>query len=287
MNVQPPANGLTPLAAPEPVPRLLRDLVHERTGIYFEPDRFDTLVEKLESRALARGCQSYLDYYYILKYGDDNAEEWRRVMDAFSVQETYFWRELDQIRALVDEIVPAWFKRTHAPLRIWSAACATGEEPYSIVMALNEAGWGAHPIQVYGSDASEAALEKARGAVYRERSFRALPVDLRRKYFHPVANGSELSRDIASRVRFHQANLVSPAAIAELANAHVIFCRNVFIYFSVPAIARVAASFAARMQADGHLFIGASESLVKISDRFELGEIGKAFVYRRTQGTSA
>jgi chemotaxis protein methyltransferase CheR len=275
------ADALSALTIPEPVPQLLRDLIHERMGIYFEPERFDALLDKLHARAVAQGCQSYLDYYYRLRYDSDNATEWRRVMDAFSVQETYFWREFDQIRVLVDVLVPGWFRTRLTPLRIWSAACATGEEPYSIAIALEEAGWGGHPIEVWGSDASEAALEKARTGVYRERSFRALPPELREKYFRPVPTGYELNRDIASRVRFRWANLVAESDIAELATSPVVFCRNVFIYFSPAAIARVAAALARHMPADGHLFLGASESLVRVTEEFELGEIGTAFVYRR------
>ncbi len=275
------ATAMSPIAIPEAVPRLLRDLIHERTGIFFEPERFGMMMEKLQGRALAHGCQSFLDYYYILKYEENNRDEWRRVMDAFSVQETYFWRELDQIKALVDVVVPEWFKHNQLPLRIWSAACATGEEPYTIVMALHEAGWGAHPIEVYGSDASEAAIEKARAGIYRERSFRALPAALRQRYFQPAAGGDAINPDLAARVRFHRANLVEPAEISELARAEVIFCRNVFIYFSNAAIARVAKSFAARMPPRGHLFIGASESLLRIAPQFEISEIQQAFVYRR------
>lgn len=274
-------NPTAPIAVPEPVPQLLRDLIHERTGIFFESDRLDTMLEKLQGRATAHGCQSFLDYYYLLKYEENNDAEWRRVMDAFSVQETYFWREFDQIRALVDVVVPEWFKRNTTPLRIWSAACATGEEPYTIVMALHEAGWGAHPIEVCASDASEAAIEKARAGIYRERSFRVLPLELRQRYFRPVAGGYEINRDIAARVRFQRANLVVPAEIMEFASARVIFCRNVFIYFSSASIKRVAASFASRMPENGHLFIGASESLMKVSPDFELSEIKQAFVYQR------
>ncbi len=274
-------NAPPPIAVPEPVPQLLRDLIHARTGLFFEPERFATMLEKLQGRAAAHGCQSYLDFYYILKYGENNDAEWRRVMDAFSVQETYFWREFDQIRALVDVVVPEWFKRNTTPLRIWSAACATGEEPYTIVMALHAAGWGSHPIDVCASDASEAAIEKARAGIYRERSFRVLPPELRPRYFRPVAGGWEINRDIADRVRFQRANLVVPAEIADFASARAVFCRNVFIYFSNAAIKRVAASFAARMPAKGHLFIGASESLLKVSPDFELTEINQAFVYRR------
>lgn len=263
------------------VAQLLRDLIHERIGVYFESDRLDMMLEKLEQRAVAHRCQSYLDYYYILKYDDGSEEEWRKVMDAFSVQETYFWREADQFGTLVDFVVPAWFKQTSQPLRIWSAACATGEEPYSVAIALCEAGFGDHPIEIFASDASEAALAKARAGVFRERSFRALSPALRNKYFEPHGDGSLLHSDIRSRVHFNWANLVSLSDFPPEGHLHVVFCRNVFIYFSPVSIKRVISSFARRIPAGGHLFIGASESLLKVTDEFELQELGDAFVYRR------
>lgn len=271
-----------PISVPAGVPALLRDLIHERIGIYFENDRFDTLLDKLSSRVRAHQCRSYLDYYYLLRYEPQGNAEWLRVMDAFSVQETYFWRELAQIRALVDVVVPAWFKRTGAPLRIWSAACATGEEPYSIAMALREAGWRDHPISIHASDASEAALDRARAATYRERSFRSLPPELRAKYFDPPGpEGSRLRRDLLTPVTFQRANLVLSSEIELLATAPVVFCRNVFIYFSADSIRRTVASFARAMPAGGHLFVGASESLLKLTADFELREINDAFVYER------
>ena len=263
------------------VTELLRDLIHERTGVYFEPDRFDMMLEKLEPRASERRCQSYLDYYYILKYDENADEEWRRVMDAFSVQETYFWREFDQIDAFVERIVPDWFKRSSLPLRIWSAACASGEEPYSIAMALCEAGWGNHPIEIFASDASDAALAKARMGIYRERSFRSLPASLRAKYFQAKGDVSILDPGIRARVNFQWANLVNLSDFPPPGNVEVIFCRNVFIYFSPNSIKRVIGSFARRVPGGGHLFIGSSESLLKLTDDFELQELGPAFVYAR------
>ena len=269
------------LEAPIPVPTLLRDLVHEKTGVHFDDSRLDMMMEKLADRAQAHHCRSFLEYYYILKYEEHGKSEWLRVMDAFSVPETYFWRELDQIRALVDVVVPAWFRSETRPLRVWSAACASGEEPFSLVMALKEAGWGDHPIIVNASDGSEAALDRARTGVYRERSFRALPEGLRSKYFTPTAQGLKVNGDIAKRVNFHWTNLVEPQETKELANSHVIFCRNVFIYFSTTAIRRTVESFAACMPENGHLFVGASESLLKITNKFDLREIAGAFVYVR------
>lgn len=282
MSLRLPSEEERPLPAPEPVPTLLRDLVHERTGVYFETGRLDTLLEKLAGRARVHRCTTFLDYYYILKYEEKGQDEWLRVMDAFSVQETYFWREFDQIAALVDVVVPAWFRTNQGTLRIWSAACATGEEPYSIAIALEEAGWGGHPIEINASDASEAALTKARAGIYRERSFRSLPAHLREKYFTTTANGWKITPSIAGRVKFHWANLVATEQTRSLADSYVIFCRNVFIYFSSGSIKRAVEDFAAVMPADGHLFIGASESLLKLTAAFDLREIGGAFVYVRT-----
>lgn len=270
------------LTVPPGVPALLRDLVHEHIGIYFEPDRYDTLLDKLRDRALAHGCSSYLDYYYLLKYQGVGPTEWLRVMDAFSVQETYFWRELAHLRALVDTVVPAWFKRHRLPLHIWSAACATGEEPASIAIALLEGGWGNHPISIQASDASEAALAKARTGIYRERSFRALPPELRARYFDvPIEGGSRLRQELLLPIAYQRANLVVPAEHQHLAGAPVIFCRNVFIYFSPDAIRRTLASFAKRTPAGAHLFVGASEPLLQLTTDFTLHEVGTGSVYIR------
>jgi chemotaxis protein methyltransferase CheR len=270
------------LSVPEGVPALLRDLVHERTGIHFDPSQFDTLLDKLRDRAVHHRCQSYLDYYYILKYEERGPDEWLRVMDAFSVQETYFWRELGQINAVARHVAPNWFKTSASRLRIWSAACASGEEPYSIVMALLEAGLGDRPIEVCASDASEAALARAKRGVYRERSFRALPIELQAKYFQRVADGWQIDPEVMRRVTFHRVNLISPVEVGGLAASPVIFCRNVFIYFSPETIRRTLTIFAERMPAGGHLFVGASESLLKLTTDFELNEIENAFVYRRS-----
>jgi chemotaxis protein methyltransferase CheR len=271
--------GPKSLRVPEGIQRLLRDLIHERTGLFFEDSRMNLLLEKLEPLAQARGFESFLGYYYALK--DQNHGEWDLAWEALSVQETYFWREAAQLDALVEVIVPAWFRKNSLPYRVWSAACATGEEPYSIAMALAEAGLGDRPIEIVGSDASFAGLEKAQRAVYREKSFRALPAGLREKYFAPAAGGWKLSPDIVRRVAFKQANLFEPGEIASLAWVQAIFCRNVFIYFSPHAIRQTVAMMAAKMPPGGYLFVGASESLLRMTADFELREVGGALVYAR------
>ena len=259
---------------------LLRDLIQDRLGIWFEDGKRDLLALKLADRLPAAGASSFLAYYYQLKYAAAPNPEWDELTNALSVQETYFWREPQQVRALTDVLVPAHVAAGRGPVRVWSAACATGEEPLSIAIALREAGWfDRADIQVWASDASPAALEKARRGVYRERAFRALPAELRDRYFTPVPGGWKVDPGLQARVRYHQANLLNPADTALLATARYVFCRNVFIYFSTATITRVVGQFADHMPRPGYLFVGASESLLRASTAFELDEVGGAFVY--------
>ena len=270
--------------------RLLRDLIHERTGIFFDNGKGDILADKLSPLVIERGFTSLLDYYYLLKYDDAARGEWLNVMNALSVPETYFWREMDQVRALVEHIVPRWFAAPGAgTLKIWSAACATGEEPLTIAMALDEAGWlGRVPIEIHASDASTSAIEKARRGLYRERSFRNLPPELRARYFqHEAATKTwRVDAKLHAHVRWGVVNLMDEAETAPWAAVNVIFCRNVFIYFSDQTIGKTVRSFAAHIRPPGYLFVAASESLLRLSADFELQEIGSAFVYVKRPGLS-
>jgi chemotaxis protein methyltransferase CheR len=265
--------------------RLLRDLIHERTGLFFDNGKGDILTDKLSPLVIERGFTSLLDYYYLLKYDEAAQDEWLSVMNALSVPETYFWREMDQVRALVEWVVPRWFAGPGAgPLRIWSAACATGEEPLTIAMALDQAGWlGRVPIEIRASDASTSAVEKARRGVYRERSFRNLPAGLRARYFTQEGETKTWRVDarLHAGIEWGVVNLMDEAQVAPRAAANVIFCRNVFIYFSNQSIGRTVRTFAAHIRPPGHLFVAASESLLRVSEDFELQEIGNAFVYVR------
>lgn len=271
-----------PTAVPLPLGTflLLRDLIRDRLGTWFEEDKRDLLAIKLSGRMAELGLRSFLDYYYRLKYGPGAEDEWPRLTDALSVQETYFWRELDQIRALVDVLVPQHVAAGLGPIRIWSAACASGEEPLTIAMALNEARWfGRADIELWASDASSAALAKAVGGVYTERSFRVLPAALREKYFVAVEGGWRVDPGLHARIRFRSANLLDPDETALMDSSRYVFCRNVFIYFSTATIAQVICRFAERMPRPGYLFVGVSESLLRVRTTFELEQLGGVYVY--------
>lgn len=261
---------------------LLRDLIHDRAGLFFDDSKLETLTEKLAPLVIERGFSSYLDYYYLLKFDHASApEEWRNLTNALSVQETYFWREMDQINALAEEIMPQLVASNPGmPIQIWSAACATGEEPLTIAMRLNENCWFDRAnIEIFASDVSSTALERARRGRYRERSFRALPEHLKDKYFEFDGKEWVVTPHIHEKIKWHQVNLLEKDEIWSLARSSVIFCRNVFIYFSRDAMRKVVDSFAEKMRTPAFLFSGAAESLLKVTDEFELEEIAGCFVY--------
>ena len=261
---------------------LLRDLIHERTGLLYGADRMDILADRVASRVLERGFTTVLDYYYLLKYDPVGEDEWPVLMDMLSVPETYFWREIDQLQAIVDTIVPALAsRRPTTPLRIWSVPCASGEEPLSLAMLLEEAGWFARvPIEIHASDASPAAIARAREGRYRDRAFRALPAWARERYFTRQGEEYVVNRALHSRVTsWSIVNVRSAAEVQRMAQAPIILCRNLFIYFSAEAVRDVVEGFAAAMPCPAYLCVGASESLLTVTSRFELETIDGAFVY--------
>ena len=269
------------LGLPDTGLALLRDYVAERAGVFFDNSKQDLLADKLADLVTGLGLNSFLDYYYLLKYDDPANLHWSALLDRIAVPETYFWRQPEQFRALANVILPEHRRQNgNASLRIWSAACCTGEEPLSIAMALNEVGgFQDGPIEIVASDASRSLLERARAGVYGERSFRNLSDDLRHRYFTRTENGWRVDPDLHARVQWQAANLVDPLQVTPLARANVIFCRNVFIYFSDHTVRRIVRTFTQAMPASAYMFVGAAESLVRLSTDLALEEIGSAFVY--------
>jgi len=271
------------LRVPERTLELLRDLVLAHTGMFYDESRLDFLRDRLAPLAVERGFDSFLDYYYLLKYDADAPHEWLRAIDALSVQETYFWREVDQIRALADVIVPSLMARQRLPIRIWSVPCASGEEPLSLAMALTEAGlFSRGPIEIHASDASEAALRKAAAGRYNSRAFRQLPDSLREKYFdHDAVRGEWVVRaGLRARISsWTRVNVVKREEIERLGACDVIFCRNLFIYFNTSTVTQVVDAFSDLMPSPAYLCVGAAESLLRLTARFDLRDIGGAYVY--------
>ena len=286
MSARPPTMAIHPdLGGIEARPvtvALVRDLVHDTTGLYYPDDRSDHLVERLAPLVLERGFPSLLDYYYLLKYDTAAAPaEWGRVFDALAVPETYFWREIDQLRAIVSVVVPQCVAALGGrPLRIWSIPCASGEEPLTLAMLLDEAGWLQRaPIEIHASDASPAAIEHARRGLYRGRAFRNLPPDVRERYVTREGEDWRMAPALHARVAWSVVNVMDPVETAPRAAAPIVLCRNLFIYFSDRSIRQAVALFAARMPKPGYLGIGVAESLLRITNDFDLQDVGGAFLY--------
>lgn len=271
------------LRIPERTLPLLRELISAQIGIYYDETRLDILRDRLAPLAIDRGFDSLLDYYYLLKYDPAAAREWARVMDTLAVQETYFWREADQFTALTTAILPTLVERRRSPIRIYSVPCASGEEPLSIAMALEEAGWFHRAaIEIHASDASEAALSRAQHRRYGPRSFRQLPDAMREKFFTREAAKDEwvVKPSLFARVTsWSPMNLMQPAEARVLAGSDVIFCRNLFIYFTPEGVRESAARLADWLRSPGYLCVGASESLLRTGCGLELQDIGGAYVY--------
>lgn len=260
---------------------LLRDLIAQHSGVFFGDERRDQLADKLSDLVASLGMTSFLDYYYLLRYDAEREQHWTGLMDRLAVPETYFWRQPEQIRAFAQIVAPEHFvAHPGRPLRVWSAACCSGEEPLSLAIALDQEGLlDRMPIEIVASDASPALIERARRGIYGERSFRSLPEELRARYFHSYGERWRVEPRIHERIRWTTANLVDSSSVRALAAVDVIFCRNVFIYFADETITRVTQSFAEGLAEDGRLFLGASESLTRLETAFELTELGSAFVY--------
>lgn len=276
--------GLEPLPLPGSVFKLLRDLIESETGVYFDDGKRGLLALKLTDLAADQGLTSFLEYYYLLRYDDSADEHWLRLMDRLAVPETYFWRQPEHFLCLARTLLPAlWPSRASRPVRIWSAGCCTGEEPVSIAIALAEEGrLTPGLVEIVGTDGSEAMLEAARVAQYRPRSFRQLSQAMREKYFVEQPGGTLRPIDrILSAISYSRVNLADRDEVVSQPPTDVIFCRNVFIYFSDDAIRETVGSFGERLADDGYLFVGASESLTRIGVDFELAQIDGSFVYVR------
>ena len=261
-----------------------RDWIHLHSGIYLEENKLDSLRISLVTRATRFGFVNYDEYYRMLTNSED---EFKELMNLVTINETSFFRFPAQFDAFRDVVIPEILQHkalTSRQFRVWSAGCSTGEEPYTIAMSLLESTVqpsGYRP-EVLGTDVSTSALDRAKAAVYGARAFANLEQHLLQRWFEPVKGGHRPIERVRNIVDFSYHNLVKePYPLALLSNWDVIFCRNVTIYFRMESTRRVVNNFYESLNPGGYLFIGHSETLTMISDRFEALEIGGVFLYRK------
>ncbi|MCL5422872.1 MAG: protein-glutamate O-methyltransferase CheR [Nitrospirae bacterium] len=264
--------------------RLIRDLIRDHCGIFFDDGSRFLLERRLSKRLRLHHLKDFRDYYRLLLYDKKKEEELTAVIDILTVNETFFFREQNQLKAFSDEILPEIreTKKEKKRLRIWSAGCSTGEEPYTIAMLILEygrlQGWD---IDILGSDINQRVLTAARRGVYRKNSFRTAEQYFRQKYFIEEDGSFVISEDVKRLVSFSCLNLLDPFKVKFMGQMDVIFCRNVLIYFDHAARKKVADNFFDNLVEGGYLLLGHAESLMNISTSFALKHLKSDMVYQK------
>lgn len=249
-------------------------------GLQFENEREKTLMAGIARRMSGRGITAEEDYLALL---EKDREEFQRLVELLTVNETYFFREPEQLKVLVEKIVPELLRHKSEPVRIVSAGCSTGEEPYSLAMLLREHfGAGSENLAtIAGVDIDAAAIAKARGGVYGAGSFRGMNPAVRERYFMSRGPGIHLSEEIRRQVAFEVVNLLGNAYPPILERPDVILYRNVSIYFPSQVQREIFGHLAALLNDEGYLIVGTSETMHHDIGVLSLVERDSLFFYRK------
>jgi len=253
--------------------RLLRDYIHQYCGIFYEDAKSSTMASRLSFRLKLLGISSYSEYYNYLKFNPRSEEEIEDLIPHLTNNETYFFREMNQISFLIDEL--AGKLKEGGPgkksLKVLSCGCSSGEEAFTLAMLLEEAGAysAGHNIEITGIDIDRKVIEKAVKGEYTSYSLRAAEKERIDRYFKREGDKYILDRSIRDRVTFRRGNLLDPATFNSFRDVDAILCRNVFIYFSDGAIRSISGFFHGIISGKGQLLLGHSESLSRITDIFK------------------
>jgi len=259
----------------------LSRIIEERTGIHI-PGTKRYLVENRLIRVLEENnLKGYDEYLYLLKYSP-NGREYERLYDAITTNETYFFREPLQFDLLVDHIVPRVIelKGGERSLRVWSAACSSGEEPYTLSMVMRERRPDVN-TDIVGSDISNKVLAAAERAVYGSYAVRNVPENYMKRYFTEKGRDFLLDPSVRKTVRFRNFNLLTERVGMDFMNLDVVFCRNVLIYFDIKTKQQVVSMLYDCLRPGGMLVIGSSESLHNVTRAFRPVTLDKVVIYEK------
>ena len=266
----------------------LRDFIYSKTGIYF-PEKKKYLVEgRLARRLQLLNIINFEDYLSLLKYGQQREREFESLCNIVTINETSFFRNEAQMNAfqqkLAVEIIEAKKVFGTRILRIWSAACSSGEEPYSLAILYLEHLKPRYPdlqVEIIGTDINTAVVDMARAAEYSRYAIRSLPEVYVKKYFDNNNGCFQLRAQVKELVRFEYKNLIDHLAMRQMTHFDIIFCSNVLIYFDLKAKIQVVGDLYDSLNRGGYLFIGSSEMLHSISNAFKLVSFPKMTVYKK------
>jgi chemotaxis protein methyltransferase CheR len=266
--------------------KLLTDLIEERFGLAFQGIRLEILESKLKPRLRELHLTTVRDYYQYLRFHPDRDSELARLPAMVTNNETYFFRETHQFDLLVSHVIPERRAALRGrPFRVLSAGCSSGEEPYSLSIALHNAGITLAGIswEIDACDLNVERIARAQEALYTESSLRACDADARRKYFVAEAGGFRLRDKYRANVRLFPTNLMAPSGALGWSVYDVILCRNMLIYVSEEAFSQVIGLFARSLLPGGYLLLGHSESLLDRKTAFAPAMLNGAVVYRKLE----
>ena len=262
----------------------LRELIHEHSGMFFSESKKYLLENRLLPRLQERNCSSFEEYFSLLKFGAWRDKELSAMISLVVTTETFFYRDQTQLQAFVGTIVPLLIKANQRlpQLRIWSAACSTGDEPYTLAMLLLEkpdlANWS---IEILASDISQTILDQAQRGIFGQYAIRHVPPSILTKYFTVEDGQYVLSAKAKRLVKFANINLNDTAQIKSVRGMDVIFLRNCLIYFDEKAKQKIVNDLYDCLRPSGFLVVGISESLHDVTRAFKPVHANRSVVYQK------
>jgi len=266
----------------------IRALIYKETGISIEPNKDYLIKARLEKRIDALGSESFQEYYQLLLFGKTG--EISNFIEEMTINETYFFRDYPQLQGFADIVLPDYLEEKRRiggrSLRIWSAACSIGCEPYSLAIILQEVidDFPEWDVRIDANDIDRKVLQHARIGLYDDREVKDIPAIYKSKYFQKTGNGWKILPAASRYVNYEQMNLIDQASMRKKRDYDFIFCRNVLIYFDDDSRRRVVNMFYDAIEPGGYLFLGSAESVGRISAAFTLERKAGFLSYRKTRG---
>jgi chemotaxis protein methyltransferase CheR len=286
------ATGKKLVMSPAQFARLAK-IVYERAGIHFPENKKYVLESRLGRRLQELEVDNYDQYIALLTMGPYQQDEFQEMFNKITINETSFFRNEPQLDVFEKAVLPELLesRKTTRRLRLWSAACSSGEEPYTLAILLHRTlgvrllDW---KIEILGTDISELVLATAQSGKYTDYALRTTPALMKQRYFKSEGAFWKLDPTIMSMVHFEVHNLKDRVGARRFGQFDVIFCRNVLIYFDDAMKAQVVGTFAEQLRPDGALFIGHSETLRGLGTPFEVMPFPQGFCYSKGEpGASA
>ena len=256
---------------------------YRHTGILFSEQKRYFVERRIQDRIRVTRSEGFRDYFSLMRF-DAAGQELQHLVNAMTVNETYFFREDYQFTALTGGVLPYLARHRQRPIRIWSVPCSTGEEPYSIAISILE-DWrdaDTHDIEIHAADIDSEVLEQARAGIYAPRSLHRLPAQLRARYFAALPDGRfRLHEGIRGSIDFGLVNVIDPRSMARYRGMDVVFCRNMLIYFDDLSRRQAVEAIYECLAPGGFVFLGHSESMSRMSSLFQPCKIGDSVVYQK------